>query len=316
MSRSLSTLRILCLLVAATGSLAAAEPQPREADAAAIRAAGESYKQALDRGDAAALAALWTPDGDIVDDLGNVLKARDAVAASGPAAEGPKPTFRITETSLRFVSADVAIEDGTVEVTPPGGTVAMEGRFSATWVRHEGAWKLAALREARAPEPAGRDALAGLDWMVGDWVVLDGDGSGAAPVEMTMTVRWNDTRTYLLRDMKVKHPAHGDRPLEISQRIGWDPLARRIRSWAFGSDGSHAEATWLRDGQAWVAQTATVLPDGGQASSLNIYAYDGKDRCVWRSLHTHVGAEHAPPITMTMVRKAAADAPNRGASQP
>jgi hypothetical protein len=46
-----------------------------------------------------------------------------------------------------------------------------------------------------------------------------------------------------------------------------------------------------------------VLPDGTQASSLNLYSYDGADRYTWRSLPTHVGGEHLPQVTMTMVRK-------------
>jgi hypothetical protein len=33
------------------------------------------------------------------------------------------------------------------------------------------------------------------------------------------------------------------------------------------------------------------------------YRYDGKGRCVWRSLPTHVGGEHMPQVNMTLVRK-------------
>jgi hypothetical protein len=46
-----------------------------------------------------------------------------------------------------------------------------------------------------------------------------------------------------------------------------------------------------------------VMPDGTQTSSLNIYSYDGADRCTWRSVPTHVGGEHVPHVTMTMIRK-------------
>jgi hypothetical protein len=121
---------------------------------------------------------------------------------------------------------------------------------------------------------------------------------------MTMSVRWNDARTFLLREMRIR-PAHADekaRGLEISQRIGWDPLSRRIRSWAFGSDGSHSEATWMHDGGSWVAHTASVQPDGSQTAAINAYTYDGKNRCTVRSLHTHVGGEHLPPVALTLVR--------------
>jgi uncharacterized protein (TIGR02246 family) len=296
------------------GCLAAAEPAGRDADAAAIRAAANLYMEALQRGEAKTLTDLWTADGDIIDDAGQVLRGRETVAATtaGEPA-GPRPEFRITETNLRFVTADVAIEDGQVEVTLPGGGTPLEGRFSATWVREAGTWKLAALREARDPEPSGPDTLRELDWMVGDWKVIDETTHGAEAAdakpaaELTMRVRWNDTHTFLLREMRIRpmnEAAANGVGLDISQRIGWDPLARRVRSWAFGSDGSHSEATWLRDGGSWVARTATVKPDGSQTSAINVYTFDGKDRCTMRSLHTHVGGEHMPPVALTLVRVA------------
>jgi hypothetical protein len=69
---------------------------------------------------------------------------------------------RINDTKIRFLTADVAIEDGTIEIGPAGAV--LTGRFSATWVRHDGTWKLAALREARAAEPSGPARLEQLAW--------------------------------------------------------------------------------------------------------------------------------------------------------
>ena len=314
---------------------AAATQKPNDATAA-IRDAARSYQDALTRGDGKALAALWTPDGDIVDDEGRVLNGRESVSQITAATkEAPRPTFRIEETNLRFLTPDVAIEDGTVAVTPPGTTAALSGWFSATWVKHEGSWKLTALRESRISAPADAPQLADLDWMVGDWTVVeaapDADavtgGAAAAPAQapaartpLEMSVRWNDTRTFLLRDLRVAGPAAAgtagaaggdvqDRPptLQLTQRIGWDPLSRQIVSWSFGSDGSHGEGIWTRDptaeGTTWIARTMAVMPDGTQTSSLTIYAYDGADRCTWRSVPTHVGGEHAPHVVMTMNRK-------------
>ncbi|MFM7243055.1 MAG: nuclear transport factor 2 family protein [Planctomycetaceae bacterium] len=280
------------------------------ADAEAIRAASAAYKQALERGDGKALAAIWTADGDIVDAAGNVLKGRETVEvlepASADAPKGTAPSFKITETSLRFLEADVAIEDGAVEVVLPGSSTAEKGRFSAIWVRQDSAWRLAVLREARGAIPAGAETLADLAWMVGDWTVADDATATKAEGKPTieMSVRWNPTKTFLLRDMKITPPGvAADAAIHVTQRIGWDPLSKSIHSWVFSSDGGHGEAAWSRDDGSWVARTTAVLPDGTQTSSLNIYSYDGKDRCVWRSLPTHVGGEHMPQVNMTLVRK-------------
>jgi uncharacterized protein (TIGR02246 family) len=306
-SRSSATAAALtaCLCLS---SLACGESTGR--DEQGLRAAAQRYREALDRGDGKALAALWTADGDIVDEQGTVLGGRTTVAATvPPAADAPRPAFRITDTKLRFLTDAVALEDGTVEVSVPGLTRPLMGRFSATWVREADGWKIAALREDRLDAPAGGATLEDLDWMVGDWVILDDRvGKPAAgeqakpPIEMS--VRWNANRTFLLRDVKISAPDGGDAAaLHVTQRIGWDPLSRQLRSWVFSSDGGHGEATWSRDGDSWVARTTAVLPDGSQTSSLNIYTFDGKDRCAWRSLPTHVGGEHTPPLNLTMIRK-------------
>lgn len=298
-----------------TGSRVVAEalPAARAADEAAIRAAAKTYVEALDRGDAAALAALWTPDGDIIDAGGHVMAGRAALSLDDvpPPDSATRPVFRIQETQLRFLADDVAIEDGTVEVIPPTG-LPLNGRFSATWVRHAGVWKLAALREARGEEPIAAAALAELDWMVGDWLVVDDPDRAADPGKPRIEVatRWNASRTYLIRTMTITHSPDLP-PLEITQHIGWEPQSKSIHSWAFGSDGSHGEADWTRDGRSWVAQSRAILPDGSQSTSLNIYTYDGKDRCVWRSLPTHVGSEQVPPVNMTMIRT-----PKAGGEQP
>jgi len=306
-----------------TNPAAVADPAPpgttpaeaaRAADAAAIRAAAESYREALEKGDASRLASLWAPEGDIVDDAGNVLLGRDTTALVGGEPTGPKPEFRITETKLRFLCADAAIEDGTVEVRlPGGGTIA--GHFAAVWVKHDGAWKLAAIREARTPDAEGSGDLQELDWMVGDWqsvAATAADPTGAAaPVAdaggdpITLAVHWNQTRTFLLREMRIPPPpgAPADAPtLDVSQQIGWDPLARQVRGWAFGSDGSHGESTWIREGDAWIARTVSVRPDGRKTSTLTVYSPDGPDRCTVQSLPTHVGSEHEPHVVLTLER--------------
>jgi uncharacterized protein (TIGR02246 family) len=300
----------------------AAHGQQGEATAG-IRATIRSYAEAFERGDGKTLASLWTPDGDIVDDEGRLLNGREAVGQITPATkDAPRPSFQIEQTNLRMLTADVAIEDGTVEVTPPGATAALKGWFSATWVRHDGTWKLSCVRESQISSSHGTPRLADLDWMVGDWTVVEDHpdretAAGSLPPTpagrppMEVSVRWNATRTFLLRDMKIADPAapsggdagDGLPAMHITQRIGWDPLSKQIVSWAFGSDGSHGEATWSRDDDTWIARTMAVMPDGTQTSSLNIYTYDGTNRCTWRSVPTHVGGEHVPHVTMTMIRK-------------
>jgi uncharacterized protein (TIGR02246 family) len=325
----------VCGQVAGAGKPRAAAPSPRATDEQAIRAATAAYQQALDRWDGKAMADLWTADGDIIDGDGRVMHGRETVSLTAMPTEGEqRPDFRIHETNLRFLSADVALEDGTVEVTPNGSSTPLAGRFSATWLRHNGAWKLAALRESPITSQTGGERLKDLDWMVGDWRVVDNSLAPNAPSQkpsgtalpeqpahdkplIEVSVRWNATHTYLLRDMKIPHDngnstdrsdpkgsaSKGSAPTShVTQRIGWDPLSRQICSWSFGSDGGRSEAVWSHDGDSWIARTTAVLLDGSQTSSLNVYTYNGTNECLWKSFHTHAGSDHLPQVNMTMIR--------------
>ena len=288
-------------------------------DVTAIRVAAAAYRQALAKGDAAAMRAMWTADGDIVDGWGNRLRPQDADAIGGGpvAADKPRPEFRVTETQLRFITADVALEDGTVDVVLPGMKTPLEGWFSAIWVRSGGDWKLAGLRESERPVAADADTLADLDWMEGDWLLtVEGDagktdGKAAAPGDAgqpvgptEMRVRWDAGRAFLVREVRVPGASPEDGgAVEVQQRIGWDPLVRRIRSWSFSSDGSRGEGTWFRDGDSWVVVHTAVLPSGRQDTVVHVYSQDGQDRIVWRTLPEGLEADEGRPTRATWVRK-------------
>jgi hypothetical protein len=285
------------------GAVQAAVPA---ADAAAIRAAASAYRTALTKRDAAAIRDAWVADGDVVDGWGNRLSLADIAVVGGETPADMRPEFRVGESRLRLIAADVVVEDGTADVVMPGTSVPLEGWFSAIWVRRGGAWKLACVRESERPIASQADALDDLDWMVGDWVLVAGDdaGTSAAPA-MEMSVRWDSGRTFLVREARLTSAGAGaDSPeVEVQQRIGWDPLVNRIRSWSFSTDGSRSEATWFRDGDSWIARGAAVLPDGTQTTAVNIYTYDGKDRWVWRTMPEPTASNDGLPTRALWIRK-------------
>lgn len=276
------------------------------ADVAAIRAAATAYRGALAKGDAAAIRGAWADGGDVVDGWGNLLSAADVAEAGGGPAGAPRPEIRAGETRVRLVTPDVAIEDGFVDVVIPGTTTPLEGWFSAIWVKQGAAWKLAGIREAERPPVPGPDTLGDLDWMVGEWTLVPDEGvaKDATPA-MEMSVRWDAGRRFLVRDVRLQSPAAAEKAtVELQQRIGWDPIVGRIRSWSFASDGTRSEATWFRDGGSWVSRTTTTPPDGIQSTTLHVYTYDGKDRCQWRTVQEPFEADvRGAPVRATWVRK-------------
>jgi len=283
---------------------AAVQVEQAPAEVAAIRAAAAAYRAAMAKGDAEAIRRAWTADGDVVDGWGNLLSAAEVTDVAGPAA-GPLPTMRGGETRLRLITPDVALEDGFVDIVMPGITTPLEGWFSAIWVKQGGAWKLAGIREGERPPAQGGDTLDDLDWMVGEWTLVPEDGSAKDAVPaMEMSVRWDTGRMFLVRDVRLTAPATNAEPVkvDVQQRIGWDPLVGRIRSWSFATDGTRGEATWFRDGNSWIAKVTTILADGTQSTAVHIYSYDGEERCQWRTMREPFASEERAPVRATWVR--------------
>ena len=122
-------------------------------ETSAVRAAAKEYVEAVHRGDVETVRRMWTPEGDYVDASGLTTKAqellRDQPAAPSSSAKPIDATP--SPSSLRFITPDVAIEDGISNVGEPGSGSDSAGRFSAVWVKRDG---LDALNSVRTPENA------------------------------------------------------------------------------------------------------------------------------------------------------------------
>jgi hypothetical protein len=104
-----------------------------------------------------------------------------------------------------------------------------------------------------------------------------------------------------MQEFKVK--VNGRDSMNISQRIGWDPLAKHIRSWVFDSAGGFGESVWTSDDNSWLIKATAVRPDGTAASATNLLVPSGKDAYVWRSTDRVVGDDVEEPIEVKVIRK-------------
>jgi uncharacterized protein (TIGR02246 family) len=247
-----------------------AQTADRAQDEQAIRAAAKGYVEALGRGDAKTLGEYWTADGDIVDESGESHPASELLKQLAPAEPGAaRPEIKMHDSRIRFLTGDVAIEDGTSEMTAPDGRVGARGRFSAIWVKQGDRWRLATLREARIAGIDRPARLADLGWLVGQWSAESGD------TKLDVSVRWNANETFLLRDLKVTR--EGKAIFQGSQRVGWDPRTGQLKAWTFDSDGGYGEGNWTRDGDRWLIRIAGVLPDGRPMLTTTVVTPEGPD---------------------------------------
>lgn len=92
------------------------------------------------------------------------------------------------------------------------------------------------------------------------------------------------------------------------QIIGWDPAAKKIRSWVFDSDGGYGDGVWTKKGKAWHVQTRDTLPTGQKASAVNILTPVDKNSFTWQSMDRQAGGFLLPNVgEVTVVRKVAQD---------
>jgi uncharacterized protein (TIGR02246 family) len=267
------------------------------ADEAAIRANIAAFVKAYNAGDAKAVAALFTPDGQCEDKDGNVSEGREAVAKTFADVfkATPEKRIEVIVDEIRFIGADMAVEKGTTKEIDAPGEAPDYDRYTVVHVKRDGKWLMALARDEEGPVASAHEQLRPLAWLIGEWV----DDGGSTVVRSTC--RWSNDKNFLLMAYKVK--VNGRDSTEITQRIGWDPVVKRIRSWVFDSEGGFGESFWTRDGNGWLIKATAVRPDGTTASATNRMVPAGRDAYVWRSMDRVVGDDIEPSIEVKIVRK-------------
>lgn len=273
----------------------------RQADEAAIRDAVTKFVAAYNAHDAPAVAALFLPGAQIINLDESVIEGRAAIEAlfSELFEEQPETGIEVNIDAIRFIGPNLAVESGTTVTVPPEGETPESGRYSVLHVRQEGKWSMAVIRDM-PDEPTGGDHLEALAWMVGDW--LDESREGV----VRTSCRWADNGNFLLQEIKAT--PRGREPMEISQRIGWDPLGQRFKSWVFDSEGGYGEGVWTPTETGWLIKFTAVNRDGLQTSATNHIEPLGPDRYQFRSVDRVLGNEMLPPSQVTVVRQPPAPA--------
>ncbi len=274
----------------AAATAASAPVAARPQDEKAIQLAAEAFAKAYNAGDAKAIAALFLADGEIVNDQGESTQGREGIEQvfAGIFKDHPKTHIDLAGKSIRFIGPDTAVEDGVATVTYGPDEPAERSPYTVVYSRQHGKWLTASSRDLPNEAPTPEEQLKQLQWMIGDWV----DESPDAVV--VTSYRWTDNQCYILSEFKVQKAGRPE--LTGTQRIGWDPLAKTIRSWVFDSEGGFGEGTWSRDGDRWTVKRTGVTRDGKIASATNIITRVSKDRMTWESRDRIVGGETTPDI--------------------
>lgn len=272
------------------------ETTPPGNEEAVIRKNVTTYVESFNSQNAKALADSWTPDAVYVNRItGEEVVGRAAIAEQFSELFKARKDLKleVDVESIRLLSPNAAVENGIAKFTAPGAEVE-KINYSAVYVKRDGTWLLDRVTDQATEEPLSNyEQLKSLEWMVGKWV--DADENAQIETEC----KWAKNRNFLVRSFAV---SVGDQ-IEMSgmQVIGWDPIAKTIRSWTFDSDGSFAEATWTNKKDRWFIKNSGVLADGRKASMINVIKQVDDKSFTWQTVERMIGTEIQPSTPEVMV---------------
>jgi uncharacterized protein (TIGR02246 family) len=276
--------------------------QPPAKEEPAIRKTAAAYIEAMNKGNLEAILAFWAADADFVDETGKKTRGHEALGElfkkTLPELKGSKITGQMH--SLKFLRPDVALEDGSIEITAADGT-RDSNRFAIVWVKSGDKWLISSARdlptEIESVPSLPYLQLKSLEWLVGGW---KNDGAKA---DVNVKCEWAPNKSFLLMHYEVRR--EGQEPTLVTQRVGWDPLNNRVRSWVFDSSGGFGEGYWTREGNKWVVGASGILPDGGTGTATNVYEFKDANSFIWRSVDREIDSQPVADIEANFVRKTA-----------
>ena len=272
----------------------------RPADEKAIREAAQGLARAFGKGDAKAMAAFWTEEGEYVDGGDVPLRGRAALEKAYGEFFAKREELKVEAKTdaIHFIGKDAAVEEGTFTVhakgSPPDAS-----RYSALHVRQDGKWLVALLKEW-SDEEANQSKLDDIAWIIGTWKSDSGD------VQAQTEYEWAENKKFIRCKYTVTNKKDKAAPGTGTQVIGVDPTLGLIRAWTFDSDGGIGEATWTFEGDRWVIQSSGTLADGSDTTATNFLQRKGDDAFTWRSVQRTLDDEKLPdigPIQVSRVKK-------------
>jgi uncharacterized protein (TIGR02246 family) len=288
---------MVALTLALCGGEAAFAADENEAERleTAIRQATAEFAAAFNRSDAEAMAAAWTEHGDYLGAGAKPLPFREQILARLEEGKNSvKHSLTLTVDAVRAINKDVALADG-VSVLKIGDARPVHARYSAVWVLQKDRWVIDSFRESLVGPGSHHAHLTELAWMIGQWT----GKSDTASVETS--VAWSEDGNFLIREFRVTSAGRGDH--SGTQRIGWDPLAGKFKSWIFLNDGSYGEGDWDADGNAWIIRSTSVVADGKLARSTTRLTRESDNEVLWESVNATLDDRREPDLKMRLTRQ-------------
>lgn len=294
-------IRFLALLFVAgswTCSAVAQEPAAAPAVDPSLAKLTAEFVEAFNKHSAADVALQFADDAQVTDNDGGSLNGRAEIEARFKSLfeSYPEARIEVQVQTLRPLTADVAVEDGVTVTLLTSAEPPTRSAYSLVYLRRGDKWQIANLRDFEEQSVgSAHQHLLTLGWLVGDWVDESPDG------RVETSCKWSEDGSFLLQDYVIK--TKNEITLKGTQRIGWDPVRKSFRSWAFDHSGAFTEGAWTETQAGWMIQVDGVTADGRRATATRKLSRVTQDSFQLETSNIVVGNELHPSTAVRIVRR-------------
>jgi uncharacterized protein (TIGR02246 family) len=265
----------------------------RPADQEGVKIAVAALAASFGKGDAKAVAALFTPDGEYTDDDGTTVRGRAALEKDYAEffKNAPGASVEIDVDGVRFPSRDTAVVDAHFKARR-GKRELVVSRGSILYAREDGKWLVAILREWGGDGLSLRD----LEFLIGTWESKQGATTVSTRYE------WTANKSFIRCQFSVT--AEG-KTVGGTQMIGRDPGSNTLHVWTFEDTGGVGDSEVTRDGKKWVFTARGTTADGRVLTATNLLTPTDADSFTWHPVQRALDGEALPdlvPVKVTRVR--------------
>eukprot|EP01047_Picozoa_sp_COSAG01_P007119 COSAG01_NODE_265_length_19887_cov_33.672579_6_plen_303_part_00 len=255
---------------------------PMTVNESEIRECAKAFSNAFNSGDAKAIAAQWTMDGDYTNEAGIEFNGREAIEKeyTNFFKQYPGVKIKIDIEEIKMLSETSAIEEGTATL---GEFAPVECHYVLIHVKKNGKWLIASARDMRIEAKSNFERFSELEKLIGTW----SHETSAGKIETTY--RWIANKKFIERKFSVS--IDGKTTLSGTQIIGWEPSSQQITSWLFDSTGGNGVATWTPTEKGWMIQSSGVTSDGTTTAATNYWNFSNNDTITWNSTNRIMGNE-------------------------
>jgi uncharacterized protein (TIGR02246 family) len=268
--------------------------QDRSADQTAVKQAAEGFIADFRKGDAKALAARWTAEGEYIGHDGTTFHGRPALekAYAETFAKSPGNTLEVEFDSIRFPSRDNAVVEGHFKLHKAKGGELVVSRCSLLFAREDGNWLIAIAREW----PGDGLSLRDMEFLIGTW---EAKRNG---ISVSTKYEWTKNKSFIRCEFAITQDGKSEGGVQM---IGKDPATGALRVWTFEDAGGIGDTDVTRDGKTWVYTARGVTADGQVLTATNIMTPVDADSFTWHSVERVLDDEELPdlpPIKVVRVK--------------